>query len=110
MSASRLPRWTIAACVPLLAASCQAVRAAEDGAGPLTVVLFDVSRSTDDPDVRAGYLATFERVLDHAVAEGFMRADHRRLLLAETGAAALLDACAVYRPIPVPRWMGPAAT
>ncbi|MFN8234124.1 MAG: hypothetical protein U0V56_11885 [Actinomycetota bacterium] len=32
-------------------------------------MLFDVSRSTDDPDVRAGYLATFERVLDHAVAE-----------------------------------------
>jgi hypothetical protein len=61
------------ALLPLLAASCSAVRAAtgaDDGVGaPLTVVLFDVSRSTDDPDVRAGYLATFERVLDHAVAE-----------------------------------------
>jgi len=49
---------------------CQAVRAATGGdvPGPVVVVLFDVSRSTDDPEVRARYLATFETVLDHAIA------------------------------------------
>lgn len=57
-----------------------------------------------------GYFAPLISMLDHAVAEGFMKPDHRRLLLGETGVAALLDACAAYRPIPVPRWMGPAAT
>ncbi len=50
---------------------CQAVRAATGGGhqpGPLVVVLFDVSRSTADPDVRARYLTTFETVLDHVAA------------------------------------------
>ena len=49
---------------------CSAVRAAtggDDEPGPLVVVLFDVSRSTDDPEVRARYLTTFETVLDHVV-------------------------------------------
>jgi len=50
---------------------CSAVRAAtggDDEPGPLVVVLFDVSRSTDDPDVRARYLTTFEMVLDHVAS------------------------------------------
>jgi len=49
---------------------CQAVRAATGGGqpGPLVVVLFDVSRSTADADVRARYLSTFETVLDHVAA------------------------------------------
>jgi hypothetical protein len=50
---------------------CSAVRAAtggDDQPGPLVVVLFDVSRSTDDPDVRARYLTTFETVLDHVAS------------------------------------------
>jgi hypothetical protein len=57
-----------------------------------------------------GYFSPLIAMLDHAVAEGFMKPDHRRLLLGETGVTALLDACAAYRPIPVQRWMGPAAT
>jgi hypothetical protein len=49
---------------------CSAVRAATGGdvPGPLVVVLFDVSRSTDDADVRARYLTTFQTVLDHVAA------------------------------------------
>ena len=39
-----------------------------DQPGPLVVVLFDVSRSTDDPDVRARYLTTFETVLDQVAS------------------------------------------
>jgi hypothetical protein len=38
-------------------------RAADVGDGPLTVVLFDVSRSTDDPAIRARYADAFARVL-----------------------------------------------
>ena len=50
---------------------CSAVRAATGGdrePGPLVVVLFDVSRSTDDADVRARYLTTFETVLDQVAS------------------------------------------
>ena len=58
----------LAACLAL--AGCSAVRAVTGGGGPgpLVVVLFDVSRSTDDADVRARYLTTFETVLDHVAA------------------------------------------
>jgi hypothetical protein len=40
-----------------------------DEAGPLTVVLFDVSGSTKDPAIRDRYQAAFEQVLDATVAE-----------------------------------------
>lgn len=58
----------LVACLALT--GCSAVRAAtgSDRPGPLVVVLFDVSRSTDDEGVRARYLTTFETVLDHVVA------------------------------------------
>jgi hypothetical protein len=36
---------------------------------PLIVVLFDVSRSTQDPAIRQRYLSSFERVLDAVAAE-----------------------------------------
>jgi hypothetical protein len=39
-----------------------------DAAGPLTVVLFDVSRSTDDPAIRARYAQAFDEVLQATVA------------------------------------------
>jgi len=64
-------RRAVAAGLALLALTgCSAVRAATGGepARPLVVVLFDVSRSTDDPDVRERYLTTFETVLDHVAA------------------------------------------
>jgi uncharacterized protein (TIGR00730 family) len=57
-----------------------------------------------------GYFDPLIALLDHAVAEGFMQANHRRMLLADTDVAALLDACATFRPVPVQRWMGPAGT
>jgi len=47
---------------------CSALNAGPHEGPPLVVVLFDVSRSTNDPAVRARYLAAFERVLDHVVA------------------------------------------
>jgi len=49
---------------------CAAVRAATGGdrSGPLVVVLFDVSRSTSDPSVRARYFDAFQRVLDDVAA------------------------------------------
>jgi uncharacterized protein (TIGR00730 family) len=40
----------------------------------------------------AGYFTGLEAFLDHAVTEGFVRPQHRRLLLAGADAAALLDA------------------
>ena len=61
----------VAAALALCALTgCSAVRAATGGdvPGPLVVVLFDVSRSTDDPDVRARYMTTFETVLDHVAS------------------------------------------
>jgi uncharacterized protein (TIGR00730 family) len=57
-----------------------------------------------------GYFTPLIGMLDHAVAEGFMQTDHRRLLLTAESAAALLDECAAWQPIPVRRWLGPAAT
>ena len=42
-------------------------RTADQGAGPLTVVLFDVSRSTDDPAIRARYAQAFDEVLQATV-------------------------------------------
>ncbi len=65
-------RRSLAVLLCLLALTgCSAVRAVTGSGqpGPLVVVLFDVSRSTNDPAVRARYLAAFERVLDHVVAE-----------------------------------------
>jgi hypothetical protein len=49
----------------LLLASCSLVSAADRSqAGPLVVVLFDVSQSTRAPRIRDGYLETFDRVVD----------------------------------------------
>jgi uncharacterized protein (TIGR00730 family) len=58
----------------------------------------------------AGYFRPLIELFDHAVAEGFMQADHRRLLLTAADGATLLDACAAWEPVPVRRWLGPAAT
>jgi hypothetical protein len=44
--------------------------------GPLTVVLFDVSRSTDDPAIRERYAEAFDRVLQAtAASQGTLVAD-----------------------------------
>jgi hypothetical protein len=48
----------------LLSGGCSAVAEGSEEAGPLVVVLFDVSGSTDSDEIRAGYLEAFGRVLD----------------------------------------------
>lgn len=67
----RLVALALALVASIALAGCAAVRAAtgSGGPGPLVVVLFDVSRSTSDPVVRARYLDAFERVLDDVVAQ-----------------------------------------
>ncbi len=53
----------------------------------------------------AGYWAPFVAMLDHAVAEGFLRPDQRALLLVEREVEPLLDRMAAWRPVAVRRWM-----
>jgi len=48
----------------LLSGGCSAVAEGSEEAGPLVVVLFDVSGSTDSDEIRSGYLEAFGRVLD----------------------------------------------
>ena len=47
--------------------------------------------------------------LDHAVAERFLRADHRDTLLVEREPAALLDRLAAYEPRAVDKWIDRAS-
>lgn len=60
-------------------------------------------------DVR-GCWQPLVRFLDHAVAEGFLRPEHRRLCLVERDPAALLRRLAAWRPPALERWIGPDAT
>jgi uncharacterized protein (TIGR00730 family) len=53
----------------------------------------------------AGYYAPVVQLLDHAVAEGFVRPDHLSMLLVEDNAAALLDRFARYEPTYVAKWI-----
>jgi uncharacterized protein (TIGR00730 family) len=53
----------------------------------------------------AGYFEHLTAFLDHAVAERFLRAEHRGLLLVETSPDALLDRLAEYRPPRVEKWI-----
>jgi uncharacterized protein (TIGR00730 family) len=52
-----------------------------------------------------GYYDPLLRFLDHAAAEGFVRPEHRRLVLADASIDAVLDAMECWRPPPVPRWI-----
>ncbi len=56
-------------------------------------------------DVR-GYWQPLVRFLDHAVAEGFLRPEHRRLCLVERDPAALLDLLAAWEPPGLRPWLG----
>lgn len=53
----------------------------------------------------AGYFDGLLAFLDRAVAEGFVRTEHRRMLLVEDDAPALLDALAAYTPPTVAKWL-----
>lgn len=55
----------------------------------------------------------FDRLVgffDHAVEEGFLRPDHRDLVIVEDEPETLLDALAGYEAPRVPQWISPEAT
>jgi uncharacterized protein (TIGR00730 family) len=52
-----------------------------------------------------GYWSDLGRMLDHAVEESFLRLEHRRMLMVETDAAALLDRFEAYHPPEIPKWI-----
>jgi len=53
----------------------------------------------------AGYFDGLIRLLEHAVAEGFVRREHRELLLVGEDPASLLQRLAGHRPRWVPKWV-----
>ena len=53
----------------------------------------------------AGYYDPLLVLCDRAVAEGFLRQDNRALLQSASDPAALLDALAASRPVPVKEWI-----
>lgn len=58
----------------------------------------------------AGFYDLLGRFLDHVVAEGFMRAAHRDMLLRAEEPGALLDAFAAWTPPIVHKWVERAQT
>ena len=58
-----------------------------------------------------GYWRPLELFFDHAVAEGFLRPEHRALLLGDADPARLLDRLAAWRPAaPVVKWLDREST
>lgn len=55
----------------------------------------------------AGYFDGLIRFLDHTVAEGFLKAKHREMLVVGDTPAAVLDGFAAYEPPAVGKWIGP---
>ncbi|MFN7144992.1 MAG: TIGR00730 family Rossman fold protein [Myxococcota bacterium] len=53
----------------------------------------------------AGYYAPLVGFLDHTVAEGFLRPEHRAFLLSGADIDPLLDAMAAWTPPRVPKWL-----
>jgi len=58
----------------------------------------------------AGYYAGLARLFDHAVAEGFIRAEHRDIVRVAAEAPALLALLEEARPISGPKWLSPTET
>jgi uncharacterized protein (TIGR00730 family) len=58
----------------------------------------------------AGYYAKLTGFLDHMVVEGFIRAEHRRMLLVDDDPTTLLDRCGAYSPPRVAKWLDAAQT
>jgi uncharacterized protein (TIGR00730 family) len=52
-----------------------------------------------------GYFDHLLAFLDHCVSQGFLRADHRALLLVDDNLDALLDRFRAYQPPPVEKWL-----
>jgi uncharacterized protein (TIGR00730 family) len=57
-----------------------------------------------------GYYRPLVAYFDHAVAEGFLRPEHRQLVLVGGDVESLLAAFDGYAPPPVRRWIDPEAT
>jgi len=57
-----------------------------------------------------GYFDGLLAFAAHAVEEGFIRREHRELLIVADDAAALLDRFAAYQPAAVEKWLDRAAT
>lgn len=53
----------------------------------------------------AGFYDGLLAFLDHATAEGFVRPEHRTLVLADDDPAALLDRMRAWRPASSPKWV-----
>jgi uncharacterized protein (TIGR00730 family) len=53
----------------------------------------------------AGYFGPLEAFLDHAVAEGFVLPEHRRLVLSHTDPASLLARLRAFEPPPTRAWL-----
>jgi uncharacterized protein (TIGR00730 family) len=60
-------------------------------------------------DVR-GYYAQLAAFLDHAVAERFLTAEHREMLVVEEGAEAMIEAFRRWRPPVRTKWIDRAAS
>jgi uncharacterized protein (TIGR00730 family) len=56
-----------------------------------------------------GYFALLVEFLDHIVAEGFVKKEHRRLLVVEERPERLLAELRTFEPPPLPRWLDDAA-
>jgi len=52
----------------------------------------------------AGFYRQLREFLDHTTAEGFIRADHRSLVLVADRAEKLLELMRAFRPAPAPKW------
>jgi uncharacterized protein (TIGR00730 family) len=52
-----------------------------------------------------GYYTSFLALLDRAVSEGFLRPQHRAMVLVDTAPDALLDRLAAYAPPVVEKWI-----
>jgi len=53
-----------------------------------------------------GYYAPLRAMLETATAEGFMKPEHRDMLIVESDPAQLLDALATWTPPTVSKWIG----
>jgi uncharacterized protein (TIGR00730 family) len=56
----------------------------------------------------AGYFDPLLRIADHALAEAFLRPEHRAALLAVASPAEVFNAFASYQPPDTPKWIGRA--
>lgn len=52
-----------------------------------------------------GYFDLFLKFIDHSVSQGFIRAEHRDLLLESTEPDALLEGFAKYQPVNLDKWL-----